>query len=279
MSAFQKIRQHLTPSGVIALLALVFAIAGTSFAATGGGSGKATASTTFATVAKSKAKPKTKAGPRGPAGPKGATGATGPAGAVGSAGPAGSTGATGAAGSGSAGPQGPQGPQGEKGDQGVPGTPGTNGTTGFTETLPPEKTETGTWAVAASELHERHVHVPISFAIPLPAASSKAFFFDEAETEARHFGSSGCKLGPTNTGTVAEPMAPLGTLCVFAADLETSEASFEGVVPPTGQLVIGYSPTGALLRFAGESREKGSSEEEGAVRGFGTWAVTAPEEA
>jgi hypothetical protein len=87
-------------------VALVFAVTGGAFAATGGGNSPSHATLT-ASAAKSKAKPKTKAGPRGPAGPAGkngtngtngapgATGPGGPAGPAGGTGPAGGAGANG----------------------------------------------------------------------------------------------------------------------------------------------------------------------------------------
>ena len=101
---FQAIRKHLNPTTVVAFVALVFAMTGGAFAASGGSGGGGTGSKTIASVtrgaggnpisttAKSKAKPKTKAGPRGPAGPAGKNGATG---VTGPAGPAGATGAKG----------------------------------------------------------------------------------------------------------------------------------------------------------------------------------------
>jgi hypothetical protein len=167
-----RLKKHLTPSTAIASLALVFAVTGGAFAATGnrGGSSHANAtggdaaSQTLAVVAKSKAKSKTKAGPRGPAGPKGATGATG---ATGAAGPAGPTDATGAGTPGTTGTEGKEGKPGAsvtvgkatekeckagKGGATVSNASGSvpicNGTTGFTETLPAGKTETGVWGVS-----------------------------------------------------------------------------------------------------------------------------------
>jgi len=95
-----KLKQHVTPPTVISLIALVFAVSGVSYAATGGGSGN-NHSLTVASVSKSKSKGK--AGARGPAGPKGATGATGPAGkngAPGATGPQGPAGANGSSGQG-----------------------------------------------------------------------------------------------------------------------------------------------------------------------------------
>ncbi len=91
-----KIKQHVTPPTVISLIALVFAVSGVSYAATGGGSN--THSLAVASVSKGKSKSKT--GARGPAGPKGATGATGPAGKTGPTGPQGPAGSSGSSGQG-----------------------------------------------------------------------------------------------------------------------------------------------------------------------------------
>jgi hypothetical protein len=280
---FQAIRRHLSYANVAATVALVFAVTGGAFAATGhsGGPGPASAHltaaavrSTFATSAKSKSKPKT--GPRGPAGPKGATGAAGPAGAIGTAGPAGPTGATGPAGSGSAGPQGlqgAQGPQGEKGLQGEPGEAAKGGE--FPATLPEGKTETGTWSIDATDFKTDEIaQAAISFPIPLPAASTKAFFFTEAETKEIEAGKA--LQGSKCTGTLEKPKAPLGTLCVFTRALggEGSKFSQIGLLPLGG---ASYSPTGTLLFFEGTGG-RGSFEEPTDVIGNGSWAVTAPVE-
>ena len=213
---FQALRKHITPATVLAFVALVFAITGGAFAATGSGGGagaKASASVTPpAVAAKAKAKPKTKAGPRGPAGPKGATGATGPGGAAGPAGPAGAAGAKGengaAGGPGTAGAPGGPGANGKSvavaeekaGGANCKGQGGAsleqegsgkkvyacNGQTGFTETLPQGRTETGTWLAnlhASGEAYD----VPISFNIPLAAGiestSSDQHVFDVTQAE------------------------------------------------------------------------------------------------
>ena len=191
----QRVRKHMNPATAIAFLALVFALTGGAFAATGGG-GSPSHATLTASVAKSNAKAKTKAGPRGPAGPKGATGAAGPTG------PAGSAGATGPGGA-----QGPQGPAGNNGENGKAGAPGANGTNGETPkieqltgsssecnkeggvkvstkttngtacngspwtaggTLPAGKTETGLWAINGGPGAGSTYHAALaSFAIPL----------------------------------------------------------------------------------------------------------------
>lgn len=275
---FQKVRKHLTPSTAIAFLALVFALTGGAFAATGhgGGSGsKATASTALATAAKSKAKSKTKAGPRGPAGPKGATGATGPAGATGLAGATGPAGPTGPAGTGTPGTQGPQGPQGEKGEkgeqgiQGEPGEPAQGG--GYPETLPPEKTETGTWASPfENSVTELNGISPISFTIPLkaPIAEGHARYITTEEQKN--------KTAPAVCpGTVEAPKAKEGFLCLYQGGTINSgggELTVNGIEAPTETSAGGAEDAGvagavAKIRYEGP---------EGVVYLSGSWAVTAP---
>lgn len=271
---FQAIRKHLTPSTFIAFMALIFAMTGGAFAASshGGGSGsKPTAlvgaNTTVATTAKSKAKPKTKAGARGPAGPAGKNGTNGTNGAQGATGPAGPAGPTGPAGGpGIAGTNGSNGtsvtgvaiPTSEKakcGGQGgtaytsASGTENVcNGTTGFTETLPVGKTETGEWSLSVpAENPTLKTSLPvssISFVIPLTAAPV-AHYLKKGEQETAE-----CP------GTAAEPEAAEGQLCVYA-ELE---------VNAPGSLTADAATFGAKIVSDGG--------EPGGVA-FGTWAVTA----
>jgi hypothetical protein len=132
---FSTIRRHLrlSPAGVVAVIALVFAMAGGAFAANHSGSG-ATASA------------KAKKGPRGPKGATGAAGAQGPAGPAGKDGTNGTNGTTGAT--------------------GATGQTGATGFSGFTKTLPPKETETGTWGFTSTAA-ETQAYIPISFNIPL----------------------------------------------------------------------------------------------------------------
>jgi hypothetical protein len=147
------LRKHLNPATAIAFLALILALTGGAFAATGGGNHP----TLTASAAKAKKGPR---GPQGPAGPAGKTGATGATGAAGATGPAGAKGETGAAGAaGATGASGElkiepaggieclgeggskfsdalgsgfvcNGSEGIRGEKGEPGTNGTNGTNG-----------------------------------------------------------------------------------------------------------------------------------------------------
>jgi hypothetical protein len=278
---FSTLRNRFGIPGVISVIALVFAMFGGAYAASNSSGGeKAT------TSAKAK---------KGPRGPKGATGPAGPAGAQGPAGPAGAKGDTGAPGT-----------NGTNGTPGAPGAPGTsvtntalakgnvncpeggaefkvgagtptracNGTTGFTETLPPGKTETGAWTVTASSTAFMQAGTAISFPIPLAQAGEEgsAFRFTQEQTEDEEFGTSGC------SGTVANPTAPPGKLCVYTA--------FEGAVinltvlkavsSPDNQVKKAYGVSGALLFVALLEPTTEEPFEPGYIEAWGSWAVTAP---
>jgi len=174
------------------------------------------------------------------------------------AGKPGANGTNGAAGAkGDPGAAGAKGDLGAKGETGAPGAPGKNGTTGFTETLPPNKTETGTWG-AGAEL-TGSVFVPISFPIPLAAGLEEedVHFVREAETPPE-----GCE-----GGTAAEPSAEPGNLCVYVGEGQEHALTVALIKDPgTGE--FGAGPAGALLLtvFA-EFEEPGEA--------AGTWAVTA----
>lgn len=221
----QRLRKHLTPSVFIALIALVFALTGGAFAATGGGGGGSSHATLTASAAKSKAKSKTKAGARGPAGPagkngtNGANGAQGATGAVGPAGPAGSQGPAGAAGA--KGETGATGPKGETGATGEEGPAGPEGTFGG-QTLPAGKTLKGNWAASGyGEEGFALVGHPyfgvagaaVSYALPLGEQGAGlgvvAHYIDEEEVE-HGVMPEGC------TGSAVDPGAEPGNLCVFA---------------------------------------------------------------
>jgi hypothetical protein len=291
---FQVLRKHFNPATVMAFAALVFAITGGAFAATGGrgggGSGggpsaKASASvgsrTVVAVAAKKKAAPKAT---RGPAGPKGATGPAGPAGPAGSAGAAGAKGENGAAGG-----QGPQGPQGEKGEKGESGSQGPSGTTGFTKTLPAKETETGEWglSIPATGAYQHGLDV-VSFVIPLakaPAAhylreDGKEPFFNETTKKEEQREQASCP------GNVESPKALPGNLCIYASIEENSltESEAIGEVYPT----VCSEATGTAAGYGGTCLKSSGGDKygfgvsalsvaEGSLLAVGTWAVTAAE--
>jgi Collagen triple helix repeat (20 copies) len=277
----RNVSKHFTPSTGIALIALVFALTGGAFAATGSGSGSATGGGSGATgralalSAKAKPKPKSKTGPRGPAGPAGKAGAPGPAGAVGPAGPGGA--------------QGAQGPAGAKGETGAAGGAGANGENvtsktvptssekcehqGGSEfkaasgiayacngspwtaggTLPSGKTETGSWIAQPAPGKEEYT--AISFAIPLAAGLTSA---------QTHFAPD-----PECPGTAKEPKANPGSLCVYITLKEGAEVGGSGGILNLGELGAGAGTTGAAIKVNGEA----SASEPPLA--FGTWAVTA----
>lgn len=290
---FQQARKHLTPATFIALLALVFALTGGAFAATGhgGGSGsKATASVAPRAVA---VKSKGKTGPRGPrgvtgpAGKNGTNGTNGVSGATGPAGPKGEPGATGATG-----PQGPAGPGGKEGKEGEEGTPGTDGTEGspWTDggTLPSGSTETGTWfdsfAVPAGELGKTIEYNAAAVAISFPIRLAKAIGPATNPTieGARSVGAAG--NGTTCPGTVEEPKAAPGDFCIYQGPVEEEPAKTEAlsipsvsIVPPGAKLnegSVGTGTSGAVAHFHYEGEGEGPSS--GTVVIQGSWAVTAP---
>jgi hypothetical protein len=309
------IRKQLNPATVMAFVALVFAMTGGAFAVTGhgGGSGSGSHATLTATVAKAKKKDKSapvgKPGPRGPAGPAGTAGSQGPAGPAGAQGPAGGKGENGTAGTnGTAGANGASvtsaplgvgdehckaggsefssasGPSyacnGKEGKEGKEGSPWTVG-----GTLPPEKTETGSWAIGVTPfgVSSARVLVPLSFPIPLKERLNGEGCEEERATRTKpchvHFINEGgeevdifhggaiagaaTECG-TPIGTAAEPKASPGNLCVYMAH-NTGDAGGGIDEPGSTRAEPGASTTGAVLKIA--VNEEGSE-------AWGTWAVT-----
>jgi hypothetical protein len=296
MSDFLKnIKTHLTPSTFIALLALVFALTGGAFAATGGGSSPHATLTASA----AKAKPKAKTGPRGPAGKNGAPGAAGPAGPAGPAGAAGAKGETGAAGAGTPGAAGTPGESvkietaggeckeggakfsnasgsgaacnGKEGPEGNVGKEGALGTAGVT--LPSGASETGTWSVYFNGVKEGNALSPISFAVPLAAALPSGHVFYVTTEEQTNKSQAACQ------GTVEAPKATEGNLCVYQGGFEPihteeGELNVISVLPPhQDQNSGGIFETGTAGAVVFVHYEEGSV----AFAALqGSWAVTAP---
>jgi Collagen triple helix repeat (20 copies) len=260
---FSALRRHITPATVLAFVALVFAVTGGAFAATGSGSGSGSGAKVSASVAPAavvaKAKSKPKAGARGPAGPKGATGATGAAGPAGPTGPSGATG--------------PQGPQGAPGTNGTNGTNGEKGETGAAGpegspwtgggTLPAGKTETGTWSYNASAAGP--VVASVSFALPLEEAAAKNLKV--------HYIGEGASQSPECPGTISSPAAEPGNLCVYQGEAigvkEVKGGEVEATIfPPDSSFQprsAGAGESGAGVFFIAQE----------AGVGWGSYAVTA----
>ncbi len=267
------IRKHLNPATALAFVALVFALTGGAFAASGRGgpsgargSGRATASTVSAIAAKSKAKSKT--GPRGPAGPKGATGAAGPAGATGPAGPTGPTGPAGpAGGKGENGANGAEGKEGKEGAKGKEGKEGKPGAIHGQEPLPSGATETGVWSFGPlpEAAAGAFLYVTVaSFPVQLSAALEKehAHFIN---TKGEEVTLAGAQAQPTPIpcpGNVEEPTAEPGNLCVY----ENRLVNVEGLVLSSPG-AKGADKTGAIMLVKPDPTKD--------VEGSGSWAVTA----
>jgi hypothetical protein len=290
---FSSFRNRFGIPGAISVIALVFALVGGAFAANNlGGSGDgATAS------AKKSSK-----GPRGPRGPKGASGATGATGPIGSAGAKGDAGAPGANGqNGEPGTPGKDGkgvtsasfegtdePLSEPCEEagGVefksasPTTYACNGTDGANGepwtaggTLPSGATETGSWSfgatlagtplidIGAGEKNPHAVLVPISFPIPLsaPLEEGHAIYVPFEDTTTAH-----CSAPPIN-GTVEDPQAESGYLCVYAS------LALEGGFTPDQSLVFLASGFANKVGKAGTSLRLNITEN---TIGYGAWAVT-----
>jgi hypothetical protein len=149
---FERIHQKLGTAGfIISIVALVAALGGGAYAASGALTGKQKKE--VEKIAKKVGGKPGPAGAQGPAGPAGAPGAKGDAGTAGT--------------------------NGTNGTNGTDGAPGAPGLTGFTETLPSGKTETGAFVAGPYGEGVIATRAPISFAIPLelPAA---AFFVPTA---------------------------------------------------------------------------------------------------
>jgi Collagen triple helix repeat (20 copies) len=211
---FQVIRRNFNATGLVAVLALVFAMSGGAYAA-----GR------YLITSTKQIRPSVLKQMQGKAG---ASGAQGPAGSQGPAGAQGSQGTAGLAGA--------KGEAGPKGEPGKPGTKGEPGQTGFTETLPSGKTETGGWGFTASA--EGLALTSISFNIPLAhALSAEHVFFVESKGN-----------GSTCTGNFEAPAATPGNLCVYYGSYGgLTNLTFENILTLSGN--PGASTAGALLQF------------------------------
>ncbi len=284
---FSTLRTRFGIPGVISVIALVFAMFGGAYAANSSSNGgKATASA------------KAKKGSRGPKGPKGDTGPAGPQGLAGTNGKNGSNGSPGAAGKSvvvSAAavpaecPAGTTGTRFEVEGSGVSshvcsGKKGTNGQTGFTEILPSGKTETGVWRVEVPQstaVGRSLISFPIPLASALPSSAGhiitrheKELIYNEQVELNEEVESSACK------GTVSEPAAEPGNLCIYAGSPMLSPGDSTGpffsvlgeaFINPTISVpeAQGIATSGTILSGRMFSFQPAPQV------AYGTWAVTA----
>jgi hypothetical protein len=224
----RAIRNRVTPSTVIATVALVFAMTGGAYAAN-----------KYLITSTKQISPKVLKVLKAL---KGSSGANGVAGAAGPGGPGG--------------PQGPAGAGGPAGAKGATGAAGKDGKTGFTEFLPPNDSERGTWGVAGQPTTTpfgEDVSASISFNIPLKEAPAVHVIKPEATPPA------GC------SGTVTEPQAEPGNLCVFTTFEQNVKATGPFVFSPeTGE---GAGKAGAVMFVPAAAA--------GGIAAAGDWVVTA----
>ncbi|MGN6258896.1 MAG: collagen-like triple helix repeat-containing protein [Solirubrobacterales bacterium] len=250
---------------IVAIVALVAAVGGTAFAAAG---------------LNAKQKKEVKAIAKQFAGKPGATGATG---AQGNPGPAGAPGRDGTNGTnGNDGESVTVGaasnaecPQGGTEFSNATGSgKACNGQTGFTSTLPSEKTETGQWAIQGTAngiepLAFEAESFPIRLAEP-PATETNAARFIPVEGGEGEPNESTFVQNGECAGTVQDPKAAPGHLCVFAA-------SAENLFPGFPMQIVDLSAASPVQGTIGTTgfgirAVAGSA---GAVTAQGSWAVTA----
>jgi hypothetical protein len=176
-------------------------------------------------------------------------------------GPAGPPGANGT--------NGTNGAPGKDGVDGKPGEPGKDGTTGFTETLPKGQTEKGSWAIGGYAHGEDETTFFDSISFNIPLATEPTPIFIDAEEVAKEETPAGC------TGSLKDPGAEEGFLCVFASVEQNAESYFGyRFLNPEGG-AFGTSGRSGVIIPAQSVHEQGEPPTDGAVLNYGSWAVTA----
>ena len=250
-----RLRKQLGSPGIlIGTIALIAALAGGAYAA-----GKVIITNKNQIASKVRKELKGNAGPAGPQGTPGAKGDTGAKGEKGDVGNTGPTGKSVVLGTATVGECEPGGITVE-----VEGTPaskkevcnGMNGAIQPGETLPPEATETGSFAA----LVEGESLEPISFPIPLTSALPEANVHKTGDTGF----ASDCP------GSAASPEAEPGNLCIYIAAQVFGSVTINGIFSSAasasefGEGKQGASTSGAFLYLSSPG-----------VLAWGSWAVTA----
>jgi len=295
MSKLSKLKKRLSDNGpglTVAVIAMLIALTGGAFAASGALTSKQKKE--VKAIAKAEAKKFATAGPAGPSGPQGPAGPAGSAGPAGPKGDKGDTGTPGAAGKGvettpiavgdteKCNEQGGAlvkkegAPTGTAVCNGAPGAPGAPGQPWTPDNvLPPGASETGTWAFTGTEeANPNGIRVPISFPIPLAEGldSEHVHFQEDADF------STSCPADgtPGKEGTAGNPIAEPGELCVYVnlGDSLTG-TTFTGIFKPNNAIPTaepneaGAGVAGAVLLFGTPPGPESAS-------GSGTFAVRAP---
>ncbi|HET7120884.1 MAG TPA: hypothetical protein VFI17_06490 [Solirubrobacterales bacterium] len=295
---------------IVAVLALVAAVAGTALAA--GGLTKQQEKQVIK-IAKKYAGKDGKNGKNGAPGAQGAQGNPGPAGAPGKEGPPGAPGEDGENGKSvvilNTAPGCPAGGKSVEvegsgvkkeicnGEEGAPGVDGEDGACSNANpncALPPNATETGTWGFNGKYGATSAPIVPISFSLPLAAplgptkvhlinSNGEELVINETNGSREFKPPTGCGSALTPAGTVSNPAAASGHLCIYSQkNLETlgnntymgsnlvhtpaSGCEGFGCLAAFGGPGGGTSVAGALVEVAFEAEEP--------AKAWGTWAVT-----
>jgi hypothetical protein len=253
-----RIHQKLGTAGfVISIVALVAALSGGAYAASGGLSGKQKKE--VEKIAKKYA---------GKPGAAGAAGAAGPAGAKGDTGAAGTSGLNGAAGAGvtskavAAGAaskcEGRGGSEFSASGQTTFACNGKEGKSGFSPELPSGETSVGVWSANGASTAQGSTYAAISFPYPVEAGGYPVHFVTHEEIE-METGPAAC------TGSTEEPTAEAGNLCVYENN-GFGLSFFTEWNPENGSLSAGAGTMGTILQFS-------VTEPFGFARGV--WALTA----
>lgn len=215
-----RIHERLGTAGfVISILALLVALTGGAYAASGALTGKQKKE--VEKIAKKYA------GKPGAAGATGPGGAQGPAGAKGDAGAAGSNGTNGT--TGREGPEGPEGPE---------GSPWTAG-----GVVPTGQTEIGSWALPPFVSGQTEGFATISFPFPV---SQEAYPVEYVSAEESEEG-TGPAVCP---GTPVAPKAAAGTVCVYESG-GFNAVFLQAINPGTNESGVEAGKTGVILKFTG----------------------------
>jgi hypothetical protein len=154
---------------------------------------------------------------------------------------------------GAAGATGATGATGPKGDPGAPGTKGETGA--YPTVLASGQTMRGSWGIQdTNSASTTHGYDGVDFPMPLPAGVLAEFVPPSSTT-------SNC------TGTVLEPTAPPGRMCLYIGFSSSPTPSFD-VFPPDGG--NGTKETGKYGMIVSASSFATST------FAYGSWAVRAP---
>lgn len=167
------------------------------------------------------------------------------------------------------GPRGPRGLQGDKGDKGDPGEQGPPGPSGLSGgTIPSGTTITGAWGgryIAALAGTQTNSYL-LTYSFPLPAPARLT------DTQVQFGAGTAGPVGdadPTCTGTVANPTAPAGKVCIYSQDGARDNSTLTGFKLSAAQGVTSADAYGFTVRMVNISTP-------GTMRAEGTWAYTAP---